>query len=86
MFARELAGRVSGTGVTVCSLHPGTVYTELTRYLFTGWLIILKVRSSAYNSLTPDKYQAVKFVVIVLATSAKAKTATEHGFCQKFED
>ena len=43
MFARELAKRVKGSGVTVCSLHPGTVYTEITRYFFSGWLIVLKV-------------------------------------------
>ena len=43
MFARELAKRVKESGITVCSLHPGTVYTEITRYFFTGWLIVLKV-------------------------------------------
>lgn len=43
MFARELAKRVSESGVTVCSLHPGTVYTEITRDLLTGWFYLLKV-------------------------------------------
>lgn len=43
MFSRELAKRVEGSGVTVCSLHPGTVYTELTRYYFSGYLLPLKV-------------------------------------------
>ena len=36
MFSRELAKRIAGSGVTVCSLHPGTVYTELTRY----WIFV----------------------------------------------
>jgi NAD(P)-dependent dehydrogenase (short-subunit alcohol dehydrogenase family) len=45
MFARELAKRIRGSGVTACSLHPGTVYTEITRYFFSGWLIFLKVCS-----------------------------------------
>ena len=44
MFARELAKQVSESGVTVCSLHPGTVYTEITRHWLTGWLIVLKVK------------------------------------------
>ena len=44
MYARELAKRIKGSGVTVCSLHPGTVYTEITRYFFSGWLSVLKVR------------------------------------------
>eukprot|EP00731_Ephydatia_muelleri_P007154 Em0003g1402a len=42
MFTRELATRLVGTNVTVCSLHPGTIHTELTRYFFSGWMAILK--------------------------------------------
>ena len=43
MFVKELAKRLVGTGVTVCSLHPGTINTELTRYFLNGWMIFLKV-------------------------------------------
>ena len=43
MFARELAKRVAGSNVTTCSLHPGTIDTELTRYIFSGWLSFMKV-------------------------------------------
>ena len=43
MFTRELAARLAGTNVTVCSLHPGTINTELTRYFLSGWMSILKV-------------------------------------------
>ena len=43
MFSRELAQRLVGSGVTVCSLHPGTVYTELTRYFFSGYFLPIKV-------------------------------------------
>ena len=43
MFTRELAKRVAGSGVTVCSLHPGTIHTELTRYFFSAYLLPLKV-------------------------------------------
>uniref|UniRef100_A0A336MUF0 CSON005967 protein n=1 Tax=Culicoides sonorensis TaxID=179676 RepID=A0A336MUF0_CULSO len=46
MFTRELAKRLEGTGVTVYSLHPGVISTELTRHLsdgiffiFQSWLI-----------------------------------------------
>jgi NAD(P)-dependent dehydrogenase (short-subunit alcohol dehydrogenase family) len=42
MFSRELAKRIAGSGVTVCSLHPGTIHTELTRYFFSGYLLPLK--------------------------------------------
>ena len=47
MFAKELAKRLVDTGVTVCSLHPGTINTELTRYFLSGWMIFLKVSQIA---------------------------------------
>ena len=59
MFARELAKRVKGSGVTVCSLHPGTVYTEITRYFLSGWLVIFKVCYYMY-------YNIVQQYVIIL--------------------
>lgn len=34
LFCRELASRLQGTGVTVYSLHPGVIRTELGRHLF----------------------------------------------------
>ncbi len=43
MFARELGKRVAEDRVTVVSLHPGTVYTEITRSTFSGWFYFLKV-------------------------------------------
>ena len=45
MFARELARRMLCSNVTVCSIHPGVVKTELGRYLMSGWLVLLKVSS-----------------------------------------
>lgn len=33
LFARELAKKLQGTGVTVNSLHPGLVDTELMRHM-----------------------------------------------------
>ncbi len=49
MFARELGKRVGEDGVTVVSLHPGTVYTEITRSTFSGWLFFLKVRQLSFQ-------------------------------------
>lgn len=42
MFTRELAKRLTGTGVTVYSLHPGVISTELSRHLSDGIFIILQ--------------------------------------------
>ena len=43
MFARELSKRLLETGVTVYSLHPGSVNTELSRHMVAGWKIIFLV-------------------------------------------
>lgn len=44
LFARELAGRLKGTGVTVNALHPGIVNTEIIRHMSvakgcSGWFL-----------------------------------------------
>ncbi|KAI4872975.1 hypothetical protein NFI96_023662 [Prochilodus magdalenae] len=46
LFSSELTSRLKGTGVTVYSLHPGVVRTELGRYFFPKmalWMRILIV-------------------------------------------
>jgi NAD(P)-dependent dehydrogenase (short-subunit alcohol dehydrogenase family) len=44
LFSRELAKRLEGTSVTVCSLHPGSVRTELARHVTSSlWLGIVYV-------------------------------------------
>ncbi|XP_062513210.1 retinol dehydrogenase 14-like isoform X2 [Corticium candelabrum] len=39
LFTRQLAERLDGTGVTVCSLTPGLVRTELGRHMFRSKLV-----------------------------------------------
>ncbi|XP_029904398.1 retinol dehydrogenase 13 isoform X2 [Myripristis murdjan] len=39
LFCRELATRLQGTGVTVYSLHPGVIRTELVRHLFPSFAL-----------------------------------------------
>ena len=43
MFSYELSKRLAESQVTVYSLHPGSIKTELTRHLVSGWKAILKV-------------------------------------------
>ncbi|KAM3625973.1 uncharacterized protein V6R79_020689 [Siganus canaliculatus] len=42
LFSRELAARLQGTGVTVYSLHPGVIRTELGRHVFPGFNLLIK--------------------------------------------
>ncbi|KAM9777564.1 retinol dehydrogenase 12 [Neosynchiropus ocellatus] len=58
LFARELARRLKGTNVTVNSLHPGTVNSDLTRHstlmaiIFTVFSMFLKTpREGAQTSI-----------------------------------
>ncbi|EDV36908.1 uncharacterized protein Dana_GF13190 [Drosophila ananassae] len=49
LFTRELAKRLTGSGVTVNALHPGVVDTELIRYMrFFGWKIIKFISRPVY--------------------------------------
>jgi len=43
LFTKELSNRLTGTGVSVFSLHPGTVVTEIWRDLFTGKSIVYRI-------------------------------------------
>ncbi|XP_039536894.1 retinol-DH_like_SDR_c domain-containing protein isoform X2 [Pimephales promelas] len=40
LFTRELARRIKGSGVTVYSLHPGVIRTELGRYVQTRYPLL----------------------------------------------
>lgn len=58
LFTRELASRLKGTNVTVNSVHPGTVNSDLTRHstlmtiLFTVFSVFLKTpREGAQTSI-----------------------------------
>ena len=53
LFARELAKRLEGSGVTVNSLHPGVVSTELPRYLPFFLRCVGKTGSILYK--TPEQ-------------------------------
>lgn len=48
MFSCELARRLTGSEVTVYSLHPGSIKTELVRHIVVGWKAILKVIVSIF--------------------------------------
>ena len=47
MFTKELARRLEGTGVTVYSLHPGSINSELDRHLLKSWKVIFAVKLEA---------------------------------------
>ena len=53
LFTRQLAERLEGTGVTVYSLHPGSVRTELARHMFSSpWLGVLYILAYPFYFIT----------------------------------
>ncbi|XP_058834386.1 retinol dehydrogenase 13-like [Topomyia yanbarensis] len=60
LFARELAKRLEGTGVTVNALHPGIVDTELMRHmgLFNSWFSSVLIKPFVWPFLKSPIYGA----------------------------
>jgi len=58
LFARELAGKLKGTGVTVNSLHPGVINTELARNtpvvnnFVVKWMLKMFLKTPAQGAAT----------------------------------
>lgn len=75
LFSRALAKRLSGTNVTVNSLHPGVVKTELTRHL--GILRLLVLPFSVFVKTPVSGAQTT----IMLAVDPDLDAVTGKYFC-----
>ncbi|XP_013865873.1 retinol dehydrogenase 13 [Austrofundulus limnaeus] len=63
LFARELAARLQGTGVTVYSLHPGVIRTELGRHLFQTWALWKRVLFSLLMFLVKNPWEGAQTTI-----------------------
>lgn len=83
-FARELARRLEGTGVTVNSLHPGVVDTELMRHmgLFTSWVSGPFVRLLTWPFLKTAKSGAQTTLYAALDPDLDKVTGLYFSDCQ----
>uniref|UniRef100_UPI00398F629A retinol dehydrogenase 12 n=1 Tax=Pristiophorus japonicus TaxID=55135 RepID=UPI00398F629A len=52
LFTRELAKKLTGTGVTANSLHPGVVLTDLPRHFLLSQPLMLKMLFTPFSKLT----------------------------------
>ncbi|XP_015257813.1 PREDICTED: retinol dehydrogenase 13-like [Cyprinodon variegatus] len=63
LFARELAARLQGTGVTVYSLHPGFIRTELVRHLFPQWAWWKKMLASVAMMIVKSPWEGAQTTI-----------------------
>ena len=78
LFTYELARRLQGSGVTVNTLHPGFVRTNMGKN--NGWLARLIVPLVQLQGITPEVGAET---TIFLATSSEANDITGKYFVKK---
>lgn len=73
LFARELARRLQGTGVTANALHPGTVRTGWGADGDAGFLLTVGLKMASWVFLSPEQGARTS---VYLAASPEVKDAT----------
>ncbi|XP_061602522.1 retinol dehydrogenase 13 [Cololabis saira] len=63
LFGKELAARLQGTGVTVYSLHPGVIRTELGRHLFPSLALWKRVVASVVMTMFKSPWQGAQTTI-----------------------
>lgn len=63
LFCRELAERLQGTGVTVYSLHPGVIRTELGRHLFPTLALWWRIIAMPFLMLIKSPWEGAQTTI-----------------------
>ncbi|XP_071346223.1 retinol dehydrogenase 13 [Trachinotus anak] len=63
LFCRELAARLEGTGVTVYSLHPGVIRTELGRHLFPSLSLWKRIIAMPFMMLIKSPWEGAQTTI-----------------------
>ncbi|XP_053722798.1 retinol dehydrogenase 13 [Synchiropus splendidus] len=63
LFGRELARRLEGTNVTVYSLHPGVIRTELGRHLWTSLPVWKRVIAAGIMQLMKNPWEGAQTTI-----------------------
>ncbi|XP_005108305.1 retinol dehydrogenase 13 [Aplysia californica] len=85
LCSREMARRLEGTGVTVNSLHPGTVSTELTRHLSFWNSSIFKVFAGPFQYILLKTPMQGAQTSITLAVDPRLEKVTGKYFSDCWE-
>ncbi|CAB1448113.1 unnamed protein product [Pleuronectes platessa] len=63
LFGRELAVRLKGTGVTVYSLHPGVIRTELGRHIFPTLSLLVRIIAKPLTMLLKTPWEGAQTTI-----------------------
>ncbi|CAG5853139.1 unnamed protein product [Menidia menidia] len=63
LFAKELAARLKGTGVSVYSLHPGVIRTELGRYLLPTLALWKRILASVFMKIVKNPWEGAQTTI-----------------------
>ncbi|XP_018575642.1 retinol dehydrogenase 13-like [Anoplophora glabripennis] len=81
LFTKELANKLQGTGVTVNSVHPGLVDTEIIRHMsfYSSWMATVLVKPFVWPFIKNPKQGAQ--TIIYLALDESIEKVTGKYFC-----
>ncbi|XP_019935600.1 retinol dehydrogenase 13 [Paralichthys olivaceus] len=63
LFCRELAARLQGTGVTVYSLHPGVIRTELGRHILPTFSLLVRIIAKPITMLLKNPWEGAQTTI-----------------------
>lgn len=75
LFGRELAARLQGTGVTVCSLHPGVIRTELGRHFFPTLALWKRIIAMPIMMLIKSPWEGAQTTIYCAVDESLANTS-----------
>uniref|UniRef100_A0A3P8RPP6 Uncharacterized protein n=1 Tax=Amphiprion percula TaxID=161767 RepID=A0A3P8RPP6_AMPPE len=75
LFCRELAARLQGTGVTVYSLHPGVIHTELGRHFLSTLAMWKKMIVMPFSLLVKRPWEGAQTTIYCAVDESQANVS-----------
>ncbi|KAJ7999357.1 hypothetical protein DPEC_G00193560 [Dallia pectoralis] len=72
LFSKELAARLKGSGVTVYSLHPGVIRTELVRHLWPSMALWKRLVAQPFMMLIKSPWEGAQTTIYCAVDEVEA--------------
>ncbi|KAG8198096.1 hypothetical protein JTE90_020921 [Oedothorax gibbosus] len=83
LFTRELAKRLTGTGVSVYAVSPGMVWTNLGRYMSLNWWKIAALAPLAWFFIRTPRQGAQTILHCAISEEAELESGSYYRNCEK---